>query len=281
MTEELEQNDIEAEARKLGWSPRENWRGRDEEFVEAAEFVRRGKEVLPIVRSQVEKTRAENEALKRQLADTKAEYDDRFKRTERMTQKLLEQQRTQMVAEFEAKKREAAAAGDTAAYDRVVASEQRAYAKMAEKDPEADVKPAATGQASVPTEVQEWSQRNPWFHRDAALAREAEGVHLALLQEAPGLPLAANLERVTETLKSRYPHKFGVTTEKNGRTFSAVEGSNSMRTGSVGSKERGWKELPQDVKDACDTLVAKGYLKGDVKTIQANYAKTYWADNND
>ena len=282
---EIEQDDnasveaIEAEARKGGWSPRENWRGRPEEFVEADEFVRRGRQILPIVRAQFDKTRTENEQLKRDLAESRADADRRIKAVERTAHAALDLQRTQMLSDFESRKRAAAAAGDTATYDRVAADEQRAYAKLAEKtkpDPETPQSAATT----VPPEVAAWAQRNPWFHRDPALAREAEGVHMALLEEAPGMSLADNLDRVAETLKSRYPQKFGVTAEQKGRTFSAVEGTTSTRGGSA-PRERGWKELPSDAKDACQSMIDRGYLKGDLKKVQTDFAKTYWEEYND
>jgi hypothetical protein len=60
---------IEAEARDMGWIPRAAFRGDKARWVDAGTYVRRAKEVLPIIKSREEKTRAENEDLKRQLAE--------------------------------------------------------------------------------------------------------------------------------------------------------------------------------------------------------------------
>jgi hypothetical protein len=271
--------DTEAEARKLGWAPREKWRGKAEEFVDADEFLRRGREVLPIVRSQVDQTRAENERLKQELAATRTEFDRRVKTTERMTQRLLDQQRIQMSEEFEGKKRAAVAKGDTAEYDRVARQESTAYAKMADEAREIAKEAAPVPQAQQPPpEAQEWLKRNDWFLKDKPLAMEAEALHIAMLQEQPGLGLSDNLERVTETLKQRYPAKFGGQTQQAAVRHSAVEGGSSGMRGGAGSRERGWKDLPADAKGACTGLISSGRLKGDPKKLQENYAKTYWEE---
>jgi len=278
--------DDEAEARKLGWAPREKWRGKPEEFVEAGEFLRRGREVMPILRTQFDRTRAENEKLRKELEETKADFDRRVKTTERMTQRLLEQQRAQMVQEFDAKKRDAAAKGDIAEFDRVSRQERDAYSRIAEENKAAQAEAVKTppGAPELPDEVKQWAGRNQWFFQDNSLKLEAEALHVRLLQESPGMSLSDNLETVTETLKQRYPQKFGVKPATNGdarqaeRGYSAVEGSTSMR-GAPSSRSRGWKELPREAKDACEQMIERGYLKGDRKAIQDNYAKTYWEES--
>ena len=278
---ENDTEDLEGEARKLGWAPRDKWRGKAEEFVEAGEFLRRGREVLPIVRSQVDQTRAENEKLRQELAATRADFDRRVKTTERMTERLLQQQQAQMVAEFEEKKRAAAATGDAKAYDAVVRQEQTAIARAADVAKEAakDTAPPPQGQ-QPPPEVQEWSKKNEWFFRDRPLAMEAEALHVALLQEQPGLSLADNLERVTETIKQRYPQKFGGQQQASTRErgFSAVEGGSSSSRVGASSRERGWKELPSEARAACEQMLRNGRLKGDPKKVQESYARTYWEE---
>lgn len=277
--QEAETEDLEAEARKLGWAPREKWRGKAEEFVEASEFLRRGREVLPIVRSQVDQTRAENEKLRQELAATRSDFERRVKTTERMTQRLLDQQRSQMVNEFESQKRAAVEKGDVKEFDRVARQEQSAYAKMAEEAKETkETAPTAPAEPQLPPEVMDWSKRNPWFHQDRAMAMEAEALHISFQRDHPGLPLGENLDRVTETLKQRYPQKFGITPPAGReRGFSAVEGGSSSRAAS-NSRERGWKDLPAEARGACEQMIHSGHLKGDVKKVQENYARTYWEE---
>lgn len=279
-------HDDEAEARKLGWTSRDKWRGKPEEFVEASEFLRRGREVMPILRSQFERTRAENDKLQRELRDTRAEFDKRVKTNERMTQRLLEQQRAQLMRDFEAQKRAAVAAGDTAAYDRVTRQENAELERIAEdnKAAQAEVAKPVKADDTIPDEAKRWANDNPWFFRDPVLKLEAEALHVKLAQEAPGLSLAENLAAVTEQIKQRYPQKFGIkdaadtNSRQSERNYSAVEGSANSR-GVPASRTKGWRELPADAREACQHLIERGYLKGDAKTIQDNYAKTYWEED--
>ena len=60
----------EAEARKMGWRPKDEYKGPPERFIDFEEFLENGEKVLPIVR-------AENKALRREidrLADQHKEF---------------------------------------------------------------------------------------------------------------------------------------------------------------------------------------------------------------
>ena len=47
-----ENTDVEARARDMGWSPRDSWRGKAEDWIDAETFVKRGTEILPILRAK-------------------------------------------------------------------------------------------------------------------------------------------------------------------------------------------------------------------------------------
>jgi len=50
---------IEAEALKMGWKPKEKFTGPEGKWVDAKTYVERGEQILPIVQSQLRKTREE------------------------------------------------------------------------------------------------------------------------------------------------------------------------------------------------------------------------------
>ena len=58
--------DYEAEARKMGWRPKEEYKGPPEKFVEAQVFYENGEKVLPIVTAALRATREELDRLKAQ-----------------------------------------------------------------------------------------------------------------------------------------------------------------------------------------------------------------------
>jgi hypothetical protein len=51
------------EAREDGWRPKEEFNGREEDWIDAETFVRRGKEINPLLRKN-------NEKLKRELDES-------------------------------------------------------------------------------------------------------------------------------------------------------------------------------------------------------------------
>ena len=57
--------DFEGEARAQGWVPQEEFRGRENDWVDAETFVKRGREILPIVRKN-------NEKLLKELKEARA-----------------------------------------------------------------------------------------------------------------------------------------------------------------------------------------------------------------
>ena len=61
-----EQQDFDSEARAQGWVSQEEFRGNEKDWVDAETFVKRGREILPILRKN-------NEHLLRDLNATKEE----------------------------------------------------------------------------------------------------------------------------------------------------------------------------------------------------------------
>lgn len=58
--------EIEARARDWGWSPKDQWRGNPDGWLDAPEFVRRGEQVLPILQANYRKTETEVRQLRQQ-----------------------------------------------------------------------------------------------------------------------------------------------------------------------------------------------------------------------
>ena len=59
------------EAGSLGWVPKERFKGREEEWVDAKEFLRRGQEILPIVKANNRKLTERVENLERKLTEAR------------------------------------------------------------------------------------------------------------------------------------------------------------------------------------------------------------------
>lgn len=284
MTDDIEQEqqeqqrqidpEIEREALDMGWAPRERWRGKPEDFIDAPAFVERGRQVLPVVRAQLARERSERDRLAQELEATRNDFNRRLQAAEGMHRRTLEIQRAQIVEELEAQKRAAAANGDMEAYDRVRRREDDAYRRIAEEDKE--LQPKGTQETppanQPPREVIEWAERNPWFTSDHGLSLEAQAIHMQLRQESPHMPLADNLAEVERQIKQRHPRKFGMREDGQRQAYQAVEGASSSRAAPA-RRAKGYAELPSEAKAAADRLIQMGMVKD-----KDTYAKAYWEE---
>ncbi len=213
---------IEAEARRGGWRPQEEYRGPPGQWRTAEEFLKRGQDILPMVRKDLIRERErgtkmeeEIKALRQTVDEQKLAMDDLLK----MARTASESGYKRALEELKAKKRQAAQAGDIAGV--VAIDDQISEVEEARADavpPPREAAPAPKNPQPVPPRVDPAVERfvseNPWFNTDQVLHKAMETEHMALLQDAPGLSLEENLDRAKEAVMARYPRKFGIT-EKN------------------------------------------------------------------
>ncbi len=212
------QRQIEAEAHRMGWRPKEEYRGPPGGWRTAEEFLKRGESILPMVRKdlirereRVTKMSEEIQALRQTVDEQKASMEDLL----RMARTADERGYKRGVEELQARKRQAAAEGDVAtvvAIDEQLdeVREARAANKPVVTPPKAAEAPKNPA-AKLPREVEQFIADNPWFNTDGVLHRAMEAEHMALLEESPAMPLEENLERAKEIVMARYPRKFGIT----------------------------------------------------------------------
>ena len=229
---------LEAEARRLGWKPKEEWRGDTSRWTDAATFMERA----TIRRETVEELTA-------RLAERDREYTERLERIERANQMALKMQRERLKAE----ERQAVELGDVARYDAL--QQQR-------QELDAPPPPRQQPQAGPPPETQEWMRRNTWFNADPVM--KAAAVTLANQAMAMGMHSPAEqLRYVDEQMPRQFPHKFGAKP-----TVSAVDPGG---LGPVRKRAKGWDDIPQE-----DRRVAMSFIDDGTMTKE-QYAKEYWA----
>ena len=168
----------ESEARAQGWVAQDEFRGSESDWVDAETFVRRGKEIMPILRKNNEKLLKElGEAKKiaeeaREAAKEFREYQkEQFERKTKDLESQLEQ--------LKQAKREAITQGDG---DRAIAiddamddlKEQRIEAKQDLKA--AEDKAKEVPQVTADPSLNEWMERNDWFGKDTRLTGVANGL---------------------------------------------------------------------------------------------------------
>jgi hypothetical protein len=269
--EQVEQSDVDIqtqkEARIFGWVPKEEFRGSEDDWVDAEVFVKRGKEINPILRKN-------NELLMKKLDEKAKEIDsikasvEEFKQFQKESFERKTAEYEISIAELKSKKREAIAEGNGDAVvdidDQIDSLKEAQREAKAEAKAKAEVPPPA--QASIPDdpELQSWLGRNQWFGADTEMTDVANGLGASVRRQFPHLTGRDFLDKLDDKVKEYFPHKFTGNKTKG----SAVDSSGSVRSsGSSGKKS--YDNLPADAKQACDRFIKNGWIKSKQEYIDS------------
>lgn len=203
--------DYEAEASKRGWTPREQYKGR-QPWVDAKEFMLRQPIFDKIHErdSKIEILQANVEALKEML---ESQYESGYNTAK---------------AELEQAKQEALRENDLEAYVEVqekLASLEVDHQKAKTKAAPKQVAEQAPVQ-EAPKEFTDWLDDNLWYTESPVLAKEADRVSKEIQADFEG-NLVGLLDEVTKRVSMKYP-KSRYFTKSNRPVAPAVEGSSRM-----------------------------------------------------
>ena len=195
-TPQSEQPDYEAEAALMGWQPKERFKGNPDEWTDAETFVRRGREVMPILRRN-------NERLMQKVMDLQKRIDeDRgvFREFREFHDKALKQQKETALQQLRAARREAISSGDGDQFEQIEAriKEVEAFTPPEMKEPA----------PQVPPEQAEWFERNAWYATDPDARDMADVIAQRLRREGSAKVGVEFLEDVRQAVEKAMPHKF-------------------------------------------------------------------------
>lgn len=274
----MSDRNFEQEALQNGWKPQEQWDGDPERWVDAETFVRRGEEILPIVR-------AENKKLKEQLAQTAQMVqslqqkvnggDETIKALQEAHEDTLKRALTQQRLELTQQLKQAQEEGDAAA---VVQLEDQLEEVKAQQKELKDGKKAPAEPQQVPEDplFTQFKSDNDWFGVD----RRKTNFALAVGQElaAQGLMGKAFYDKIKEEVAAT----FGPREEP--PTSSKVEPGGATPSGDgkgSSGKGRSYGDLPAEAKEACDRfgkrLVGEGKAYKDIAAWRAEYARQFFS----
>ena len=248
---------IEAEASKMGWTPKSEFKGDPAKWRPADEFVERGKNMLPIVQ-------ASNKRLEREVAElrqTTKEFADHLSKTE---QRAYER----ALADLKQQRKEAIAAGDGETFDKVDEA-------IADLKKEADAKAAKGADKAGPADdpvYAEWESRQTWL-KDPDMAEYGEFAASKLRAAGEKATGADFLELVTKKVKAQFPEKF-----ENPRRAAAPAVEGAAPAQRKGGKS--YADMPADARAACDRMAKNGF-GGDAKAaaeFKANFVKTHFEE---
>ncbi|MFK7941606.1 MAG: hypothetical protein AB8B85_01630 [Paracoccaceae bacterium] len=241
--------DYDAEAREMGWLPKEEFRGPEDRWRPADEFVKRGEEILPIVN-------AKNKRLEERLEKQERQFEERTRRLESMTEKAIARQKEQFEAaqkRIAEQKRVAVADADTETYERLEAEEKSLT------PPDIDPAPQTSHEAEA-----EFAGKNPWYNTDP-LARSLAIAESQRVAAIPGSTVEQQLKAAEDAVKLRFPEHFPKPVPPPG-------GGATHRTAAP-KRSHGVNDLPPEAVSAAKSFIAQGIYKD-----MAEYAKDYFEE---
>lgn len=243
----------ETKARRLGWVPKEEFKGDPDRWRPADEFLERGERILPILQRDNEKLHRRLSEVETLLKDTRDASKELLEFTSKSEQRAYERARQEIEARIEA----AAASADTAAVREGVRNLD-ALNKQHETAPPVK-KDAAKKEVNIDPIIQDWIEKEEWFNRDRTLNAFATDTYGDLERSKPGVSRAELLAETKRKTVEKFPEKFGINPARD--NAAAVASPN----GSAVSRKRGkgYDDLPADAKSACDKFVRTipGYTK--------------------
>lgn len=221
--------DYETPARESGWTPKEDFKGDPEKWVDAKEWVERA----PLF-DEMKKLRRKAKALE----GTVNQLKDHYQRVEENAYKR---------------------AVDTLKAEKMKALEEGDHKRVMEVDDELDElrnKKVQTVQApQVDPAYERWLESNTWYDTNAELREYADFVGLRYARENPGKSPEEYWDYAARRTREQFPDRF-----QNARRSSPspVEGG-SKNTTTRGGKPR-WSELPEHFQKAGDRFVRQGVM---------------------
>jgi hypothetical protein len=246
---------VEKEARLFGWVPKEEFRGSETDWVDAEAFVKRGKEINPILRKN-------NELLMKKLDDKAKEIDEikasveEFKKFQKESFERKQMELQAQIVELKAQKKTAIAEGNGELV--VDIDDQIDSLKEAQKEAKEEVKAPPPAQPAVATDpdISDWLGRNSWFGQDSEMTEVSNALGASLRRQFPNLSGRDFLDRLDERIANYFPEKTSLGRKQRG---SAVDSTGNVRSGGSGKKT--YDSLPPEAKAACDKFVKQGLFK--------------------
>lgn len=260
ITEEVDTTppEITAEAESQGWVPKEKFKRDPSEWVDAATFVKRGHEIMPILRKNNENLLKDLDRTKKQLEDFRATAEEFKKFQKESYEQKIKALETQ-VTTLRSSRAQAISDGDGTKVDALDEALDNAKEELKEAKTNAELvvaDPPEPPKQEIAPELQQWFSENTWFGRDRRLTSVANAIGETLRLEQPSLKGKPFLDELDKILQEEFPEKFGDsgTTHKPARKSSVESGSNRPPRNTGGSA-KSYDNLPSDAKAACDRFV--------------------------
>jgi len=290
----MSDQNIEQQAKEMGWRPKDQFKGDPDKWVDAEEYVERGEHVLPIVRAERDRLRGELltrdqkvGTLQQQLDATQAIVKGLEKNFNESLNRQLAEQRKQLKADL----KDAVEDRDTdremevrEQLDALTDAEKEAKKKQEEnKEKLNGGKPApqTSTDPDLSPEFNDWKRENPWFGGTSA---EDKKRTKAVIRAAEDLRDDGDTSTGREFFEKATAAAEGTSNNSNdspeGRKVDKVDNGNARNNSR--SSAGTYASLPAEAKQACledaENFVGEGKLFKTEDEWKKYYAKTYYGE---
>lgn len=250
----------EEKASRMGWVPQEEWKGPDDKWKTAEDFLKHGEEINSVLKERLDKLQQDMETT---IKLNKAEVERARKESyDRAAKEYAEKLET-----LKKKKLEAVQEGDIEEYVKIEGEE----AKLKPPDEPKKEEPPSGEQQFSPVFI-EWKSKNKWYGEDQEMSDFAEYVAAKINGSGEKLPEVDFFREVEKRVKSTFPGKFQ---NENREKPGAVEGGEKT-SGSPGRK-RTFADLPDSAKATFNRL-KKQFERQGRELKKEDYVNTYFED---
>lgn len=225
---------VEGIASELGWVPKEKFKGKEEDWKPAADFIREGKNI--------------QKGLSRDLKEVRNQMETMARTSATILQDRLTEERSRLAQQYQ----QAVDDGDP---DKTWQISNRI------RNVDSQLQQAQSPNAP-PSESVDWVARNPWFNTNP-VAR-AVALQTAQIHADAGKGTAEQLHAAEEEVRRAYPNLFA-----NGKPAPSVSSPGS-RSAQLSTKAKTFADMPKAAQDVAKDMVERGVIP-DTEVYARNY----------
>jgi hypothetical protein len=262
--------ETEREARTQGWVPKEEFRGKETDWIEAEVFVQRGREINPILRKNNERIQKELDKAKKDLEELRIGVEEFKKFTKEATDKKIANYEVELTTLREQKKLAISSGDGELAVQLDDQMDAVKEARAAAKEDAKEVVKEATKPVETSPKIESWVEENQWYKTNKVMSTTTNAIAEEVRSAYPFYTEDQFLEELDKRLEDTFaPEKLGRRVKAKNPMDS---GTSTSTAGSAGKGKQTYDALPQDAKDACDMFVKQGLVKN-----REEYVKEYFA----
>ncbi len=235
-----EYSDIEKKAMEMGWRPREEFFGDEEDFVDAKEFVGR----KPLF-DKIDSVTRESKATRKALEAMTAHYT-----------KVKEVEFQRALKELKATRNQALVEGDVDKFNAIEEDIENINEAKEQFNKEQETLKVVEERDTVHPDFAQWKARNPWYESQPHMHAFAEqvGSRFASSVRAGTMTPQQVLKEIEKAVREEFPNRFR---NPNKDKPGSVEGTSRKGNNQGASAE---PELTDQERTIMNTLVRGGHI---------------------